>query len=96
MLPLGGMEVPEGAIEVTSTKMERYRIIMDSMTNTEMDDPTVMNGSRVQRIAMGAGATLEEVRELIKYYKMMKRTFKNLKGGEKGMQRLMKKFGRFS
>jgi len=27
---------------------------------------------------------------------MMKRTFKSLKGGEKGMQRLMKKFGRFS
>ncbi len=96
MLPLGGMEVPSEAVDVTSTKMERYRVIMDSMTSTELDDPTVLNGSRVQRIARGSGATLEEVRELIKYYKMMKRTFKSLKGGEKGMQRLMKKFGRFS
>jgi len=96
MLPLGGMEVPSEAVDVTSVKMERYRVIMDSMTSTELDDPTVLNGSRVHRIAMGAGASLEEVRELIKYYKMMKRTFKSLKGGEKGMQRLMKKFGRFS
>ncbi|HWQ67037.1 MAG TPA: signal recognition particle protein Srp54 [Methanospirillum sp.] len=96
MLPLGGMEVPSEAIDVTSDKMNRYRVIMDSMTSTELDDPSVMNGSRIHRIAMGAGATLEEVRELIKYYKMMKRTFKSLKGGEKGIQRMMKKFGRFS
>jgi signal recognition particle subunit SRP54 len=96
MLPLGGMEVPTEAVEVTSTKMDRFRIIMDSMTNAELDDPTVLNGSRVHRIARGAGANLEEVRELIKYYKMMKRTFKSLKGGERGMQRLMKKIGRFS
>lgn len=96
MLPLGGMDVPTEAVDVTTVKMERYRVIMDSMTSTELDDPTVLNGSRVHRIARGAGASLEEVRELIKYYKMMKRTFKSLKGGEKGMQRLMKKFGRIS
>ncbi|MDD3574709.1 signal recognition particle protein Srp54 [Methanospirillum sp.] len=94
MLPLGGMDLPTEALDVTSQKMNKYRIIMDSMTSVELDDPTVLNGSRIQRIARGAGAQLEEVRELIKYYKMMKRTFKGLKGGEKGMQKLMKKFGK--
>ena len=94
MLPLGGMDLPTEALDVTSQKMNKYRVIMDSMTSVELDDPTVLNGSRIQRIARGAGAQLEEVRELIKYYKMMKRTFKGLKGGEKGMQRLMKKFGK--
>ncbi|ABD42710.1 signal recognition particle subunit FFH/SRP54 (srp54) [Methanospirillum hungatei JF-1] len=94
MLPLGGMDLPTEALDVTASKMGKYRVIMDSMTATELDDPTVLNGSRIQRIAQGAGAQLEEVRELIKYYKMMKRTFKGLKGGEKGMQRLMKKFGK--
>lgn len=96
MLPMGGMDLPTEALDVTATKMERYRVIMDSMTPTELDDPTVLNSSRIQRISRGAGATLDEVRELIKYYKMMKRTFKGLKGGEKGMQRLMKKFGKMS
>ena len=96
MLPLGGMELPSEALDVTESKMNKYKVIMDSMTPVELDDPTVLNGSRVQRIARGAGANLEEVRELIKNYKMMKRTFKGLNGGEKGMQRLMKKFGKMS
>jgi len=94
MLPLGGMDIPTEALDVTASKMNKYRVIMDSMTSTELDDPSVLNGSRIQRIAQGAGAQLEEVRELIKHYKMMKRTFKGLKGGEKGMQRLVKKFGK--
>jgi len=96
MLPLGGMNIPTEALDVTASKMSKYRVIMDSMTSIELDDPTVMNGSRIQRIAQGAGTQLEDVRELIKYYKMMKRTFKGLKGGEKGMQRMMKKFGKMS
>jgi signal recognition particle subunit SRP54 len=95
MLPMGNMELPEGVYDVTSTKMVRYRIIMDSMTAGELDDPTLINSSRMQRIARGAGSSVDEVRELIKYYKMMQRTLKGLRGGGGGkfnMQRLMKRF----
>ncbi|MDD4137756.1 MAG: signal recognition particle protein Srp54 [Methanoregula sp.] len=95
MLPLGNMQLPEGVYDVTSTKMVRYRIIMDSMTPGELDDPSLINSSRMQRIAHGAGATPDEVRELIKYYKMMQRTLKGLRGASGGkfnMQRLMKRF----
>ena len=95
MLPLGNMELPEGVYDVTSTKMVRYRIIMDSMTPKELDDPSLINSSRMQRIAHGAGATPDEVRELLKYYKMMQRTLKGLRGASGGkfnMQRLMKRF----
>jgi signal recognition particle subunit SRP54 len=95
MLPLGNMELPEGVYDVTSTKMVRYRIIMDSMTPKELDDPSVINSSRMQRIAHGAGASPDEVRELLKYYKMMQRTLKGMRGatgGKFSMQRLMKRF----
>jgi signal recognition particle subunit SRP54 len=95
MLPLGNMQLPEGVYDVTSTKMVRYRIIMDSMTPGELDDPALINSSRMQRIAHGAGATPDEVRELLKYYKMMQRTLKGLRGASGGkfnMQRLMKRF----
>jgi signal recognition particle subunit SRP54 len=94
MLPLGNMELPEGVYDVTSTKMVRYRIIMDSMTSTELDDPSLINSSRMQRIAHGAGSTPDEVRELLKYYKLMQRTIKGLRGagGKFNMQRLMKRF----
>jgi signal recognition particle subunit SRP54 len=95
MLPLGGMEIPQDAYDVTGIKMERYRIIMDSMTPDELDNPSIISGSRIHRISLGAGATPEEVRELLKYYKTMQRTFKAFRGGggKFNMQRLMKKFG---
>jgi signal recognition particle subunit SRP54 len=95
MLPLGNMELPGDVYDVTSTKMARYRIIMDSMTAQELDDPSVIGSSRVQRIAYGAGAGPEEVRELLKYYKNMKRMLKGVKGGtgKLNMQKLMKRFG---
>jgi signal recognition particle subunit SRP54 len=94
MLPMGNMELPEGVYDVTSTKMVRYRIIMDSMNPHELDDPALINSSRMQRIARGAGATPDEVRELLKYYKMMQRTLKGLRGGggKFNMQRMMKRF----
>jgi signal recognition particle subunit SRP54 len=95
MLPMGNMELPTDVYDVTSTKMARYRIIMDSMTAEELDDPSVLGSSRIQRIAFGAGATPEEVRELIRYYKMMKRALKGARGGQGkfNMQRMMKRFG---
>ena len=94
MLPLGNMELPDGVYDVTSTKMVRYRIIMDSMTSAELDDPSLINSSRMQRIAHGAGASPDEVRELLKYYKLMQRTLKGLRGagGKLNMQRLMRRF----
>ena len=95
MLPMGNMQLPEGVYDVTSTKMVRYRIIMDSMTGAELDEPSLITSSRLQRIARGSGASPEEVRELLKYYKMMQRTLKGLRGASGGkfnMQRLMKRF----
>lgn len=93
MMPLGNVKIPDDAYDITSNKMDRYKVIMDSMTPAELDNPSVMNSSRIHRIAHGAGAMPDEVRELLKYYKMMNRTMKGLRGGKFNMQRMMKKFG---
>jgi signal recognition particle subunit SRP54 len=92
MLPLGSLEVPSDAIDVTSTKMSRYRVIMDSMTSLELDDPNLISGSRIHRIARGAGAAPEEVRELLKYFRMMQRALKGMRGSKFNVQRMMKRF----
>jgi signal recognition particle subunit SRP54 len=95
MLPLGSMEIPDGAYEVTGIKMVRYRIIMDSMTKQELDDPSTINSSRTHRIAVGSGATIDEVRELLRYHKTMQRALKGFRGaggGRMDMQRIMKRF----
>ncbi|HMK15878.1 MAG TPA: signal recognition particle protein Srp54, partial [Methanomicrobiales archaeon] len=92
MLPLGGADVPSDAIDVTSTKMARYRVIMDSMTEQELDDPNLIGGSRIHRIARGAGSSPDEVRELLKYYRLMQRALKGMRGGKFNLQRMMRKF----
>jgi signal recognition particle subunit SRP54 len=94
MLPLGGMEIPQDAYDVTSVKMARYKVIMDSMTEKELDDPSVISSSRVHRIAHGAGATLEEVKELLKYHRMMQQALKGMRGSKFNLQRMMKRFGK--
>ncbi len=95
MLPLGNVNLPQDAFDVTSVKMDRFKYIMDSMTNGELDNPGIISGSRIQRISTGSGTSPEEVRELIKYYKTMQRTLKTMRGGQGkfNMQRMMKKFG---
>ncbi|HON81901.1 MAG TPA: signal recognition particle protein Srp54 [Methanoregulaceae archaeon] len=95
MMPLGNIDLPGDAAEMTSAKLLRFRIIMDSMTGRELDEPSLIGGSRIHRIALGSGSRPEEVRELLKYYKNMKRALKGVRGGagKFNMQRLMKRFG---
>ncbi|WP_440952464.1 signal recognition particle protein Srp54 [Methanococcoides sp. FTZ1] len=95
MLPLGGMGVKlsDDAYKVTEDKMKKYRILMDSMTEEELLNPRLIGSSRIKRISMGSGTNPDEVRELLKYHKMMQNAMKGLRGGKFNMQKMMKKFG---
>jgi signal recognition particle subunit SRP54 len=90
MLPLGGMKLPTEALDGTAEKMKRFRIIMDSMTPQELDEPSLINTSRMIRVAKGSGTSLEEVRDLMKYYKMMQKTLKGFRGNRMAMGKMMK------
>jgi signal recognition particle subunit SRP54 len=96
MLPLGNIDLPTDAYDVTSIKMSRFKVMMDSMTSKELDDPGIISGSRIHRIALGSGTSPEEVRELLRYHKIMQKALKGMKSGPGGfqMQRLMKRFGK--
>ncbi|WP_445476111.1 signal recognition particle protein Srp54 [Methanococcoides methylutens] len=95
MLPMGGMGVKlsDDAYKVTEDKMGRYRILMDSMTEEELLNPRLIGSSRIKRISMGSGSSPDDVRELLKYHKMMQNAMKGLRGGKFNMQKMMKKFG---
>ncbi len=94
MLPLGGMggNISDDAFKMTQNKLKNYKFIMDSMTDSERDDPKIIGSSRINRIAVGSGRTADEVRELLKYHKMMQKAMKGMKGGagKMNVQRLMK------
>ena len=74
----------------TQKKLQKFRIIMDSMTNEEMDDPNIVRASRIKRIARGAGVENKDVKELLKYYNMTKRMMKGFSGNRKMRKNLMK------
>ncbi|MEL4305061.1 signal recognition particle protein Srp54 [Methanococcoides sp. LMO-2] len=95
MLPMGGMGVKlsDDAYKVTEDKMKGYRILMDSMTEEELLNPRMIGSSRIKRISMGSGTNPDDVRELLKYHKMMQNAMKGLRGGKFNMQKMMKKFG---
>ncbi|MBU4373183.1 MAG: signal recognition particle protein Srp54 [Euryarchaeota archaeon] len=95
MMPLGklGMKVSDDMFAVTQEKMKKYKFIMDSMTDRELEDPKHINSPRITRIARGSGTKYEEVRELLKYHKTMQKTIKGMGGGKFNIQKMMKKFG---
>ena len=79
-------------IEESQKRLGTYRIIMDSMTDEEMEDPRLIKSSRVLRIAKGAGVDPKEVRSLLHQYNDSKKAVKGLMGNRKLRRQLMKQF----
>lgn len=92
MVPgFGQLKLPKEALQVQEGKLEKWKYIIDSCTKDELEDPEKIDGKRAERIAKGAGVSASEVRELVKQYRQSKKMVKMVKGGEKGLQKMMKK-----
>jgi signal recognition particle subunit SRP54 len=77
-------------IEETQARLRRYRIIMDSMTEEEMENPKIIKASRVTRIARGSGMDPKDVRELLQQYNTSKKAVKGFMGNRKLRKQLNK------
>ncbi|MFT4326084.1 MAG: signal recognition particle protein Srp54 [Candidatus Woesearchaeota archaeon] len=97
MIPgMGGMNLPKEAIKEQEQKMESWKILMDSCTKEELNNPEIITVSRIERIAQGSGRSEKDLRELLKQHKQSKKMMKMLKGSggnEKNMQKMMKRMG---
>ncbi|MFO7794499.1 MAG: signal recognition particle receptor subunit alpha [Candidatus Nanohaloarchaea archaeon] len=94
-LPFGG-KLPDNISQMTEEKASSYEFIIDSMTDEEVSDPSVINRSRRERIAKGSGQSTDEVRELIKHFQQTKNMMDKMdKGSMKrgNMQDMMQKMG---
>ena len=97
MIPgFGGMKLPEGMMKVQEGKLKKWKIAMQSMTKTELENPEIIDSSRLQRISKGSRVSAGEIRELIKQYRQSKKLVKMMKGGdpEKLMRKLQGKMGK--
>jgi len=92
MIPGMGMSgIPKDMLNVQQDKLKKFKIIMDSMTKEELENPDIIKGNRIERIAMGSGKEQSEVRELLKQFDQLRKMMKGLKG--KDLQKLAKRFG---
>ncbi len=89
------MELSDSDYQMTKDRLDKFRVIMDSMTQDELNDPKMITASRIKRISLGSGTSPENVKELLKAHQAMQKAIKGMRGGagKMNMKRLMKKFG---
>jgi signal recognition particle subunit SRP54 len=85
MIP-GMARIPKGLLDVQEEKIKRWGYAIQSMTEAEKENPELIKGSRLVRIAKGSGVSEAEIKEMIKSYKQIKKIMKMVKGG-KGLKR---------
>jgi signal recognition particle subunit SRP54 len=83
MLPGMSYNIPEDMLNTAEGRLEKWRVMIQSMTSEEKDDPKIFNASRMKRVAKGSGTSEKEVKELLKQYVMMRRMLKTLRRKKK-------------
>ncbi|MHA2377699.1 MAG: signal recognition particle protein Srp54 [Candidatus Thorarchaeota archaeon] len=88
-------KLPDDIAEVQEENMNRWEVIMSSMTKEELDNPKTIKSSRIQRIAKGSGTSSRDVRDLLKQHQQMQKMMKQFgkqrrgrRGGIPGLQGL--------
>lgn len=85
MMP--GMPQMKGDMDIDDSAMDRVEAIILSMTKEERANPSILNPSRKQRIARGAGVGIQEVNRIVKQFDQMKKMMKQLPGMMGGKRR---------
>ena len=67
-------------VDIDEKAMDRVEAIILSMTPKERSNPGILNLSRKQRIAKGAGVPISEVNRIVKQFDQMKKMMKQLPG----------------
>lgn len=80
-------------IDIDESIFKQTEAIINSMTPSERENPSILNGVRKARIAKGSGTTLADINRLIKQFDEMRKMMKMVAGGGtpklagKGMKR---------
>jgi signal recognition particle subunit SRP54 len=83
MLPGMSYDVPDDMLNMAEDRLEKWRVIIQSMRPEEKDNPKLLNSSRVRRVARGSGTTERDVKDLLKQYAMMRKMMKMFKRKKK-------------
>ncbi len=97
MIPGMGAKVSEDMLP-SEKQLSQIEAIIYSMTPEERDNPKLINPSRKQRIADGAGVDVAQVNRVTKQFEQAKKMMKNMNGmmggkGKKGLKGMKLPFG---
>lgn len=77
-------------VDVGDDAFKHIEAIIQSMTPTERKNPTILNGNRKKRIAIGSGTSIQEVNKLITQFTETQKLMKKVTTG-KGLAGMMSK-----
>ncbi|HYB68999.1 MAG TPA: signal recognition particle protein Srp54 [Candidatus Acidoferrales bacterium] len=83
MIPGMSYNIPDDMVNMAEGRLEKWRVMIQSMTPEEKDNPKIFNASRMKRVAKGSGTNEKEVKELLKQYVMMRRMLKTMRRRKK-------------
>jgi len=87
-----GMGAQLKGVSLDDAEIVRVECIIQSMTPEERRNPDIINGSRRQRIARGAGSSVQDVNALLREFREVQTMMKGLLGpsGQKGKFRRLR------
>ena len=88
MIPGMGKSMKD--IDIDDNSFKHIEAIIKSMTLEERKNPSILNGSRRKRVALGSGRDVQEINQLIKQFNSMGKMMKMMQGG--GAQNIMNMF----
>jgi len=90
MIPGVGKAIKD--MDIDNDSFKSIEAIIQSMTPLEKKDPSILNGSRRKRIAMGSGTSVAEVNKLITQFNETRKMMRMVSGGgTRNMMRNMRK-----
>ncbi|TFG08793.1 MAG: signal recognition particle protein [Promethearchaeota archaeon] len=73
---MGGGNIPDFLKEDAEKNIERWRVVLDSMTALEKEDPKIIKKTRKRRIAIGSGTPYSVINKMLDQYNQMKKMMK--------------------
>lgn len=83
MIPGMSYDIPDDMVNMAEGRLDKWRVMIQSMTPEERDNPKIFNASRMKRVARGSGTNEKDVKELLKQYAMMRRMLKTMRRRKK-------------
>jgi len=90
MIPGISQQINLDDVNIDPKAMAHIEAIIQSMTKEERNNPSILNGPRKKRIAMGSGRTIAEVNRLLKQFEESKKMMKQMNAMTKGKKGKMR------